>query len=55
MNHSYDFRDIAPSLDTIVGAGFRTANHASNNPQIVYTPGVAVTVEDNATFFGANF
>ena len=54
MNHSYDFRDIAPPLDTTVGAGFRTANHGAYNPQIVYTAGTAA-VTDNATFFGANF
>ena len=54
MNHSYDFRDIAPPLDTTVGAGFRTANHSAYNPQIVYTAGTAA-VTDNATFFGANF
>ena len=56
MNWSYDFRDIAPSLGTTVGAGVTMSNYTgtSRDPYIDYTPGTAA-VADNATFFGANF
>ena len=57
MNWSYDFRDIAPSLDTTVGAGVTMSDYTgtSRDPYIDYTPGTAAAVAENATFFGANF
>jgi len=52
--HTNDYNDIAPTTGTL-RTGVYWADHgtAGNRPYLDYTP--AVTVTDNATFFGANF
>ena len=53
MNHDQDYLDIAGGTSETNGITWTERLGTLQDPNIDYTPGVAVT--DNATFFGANF
>ena len=54
VEYDHDYKNIAPSgADFSSGCWFADEELTSRDPYIDYTP--AVTVTDNATFFGANF